>query len=186
MKFRLAPIALGMLVCVVATCFSFTNAFSQPYRTLTVDDFQGTPGTNGEVIAYTNCSIDYRYGAHHEKNYFMLNFTIELTMNSYKSWIDRNRITSDEMMADVLKHEQGHYIIAYMEQQELLRAVSKTVFYSDYQSAAMNIFNRIDAKYKKLNSDYDTETNHMRNRAQQQSWDAWFKKRLEYEPPVNP
>ena len=50
----------------------------------------------------------------------------------------------------------------------------------------MNIFNRIDAKYKKLNPDYDTETNHKRNRAQQQSWDAWCKKRLEYEPPANP
>jgi len=71
---------------------------------------------------------------------------------------------------------------AYMEQQELLRAVAKTVFYADYQSQAAAIFNRIDAKYKQLNHDYDEDTQHMINRPQQQSWDAYFKKRLENAP----
>jgi len=87
------------------------------------------------------------------------------------------------MLAEVLRHEQGHYTIAYMEQQELLRTVSKTIFYANYQSAAQSIFNRIDAKYKQLNIDYDIDTQHMQNRTQQQSWDAYFKKRLTYMPP---
>ncbi len=97
--------------------------------------------------------------------------------------MDKRRVTSQEMLAEILKHEQGHYIIAFMEQQELLRTVSKTVFYADYQYTAKNIFDRIDAKYKQLNQDYDADTNHMLNRTQQQSWDAYFKKRLAYMPP---
>jgi hypothetical protein len=182
MKFRLV-----LLMCVAAMCVSFTKTFSQPYRTLTIDDFQGIPNTrNGEVVAYTNCSIDFRYQAHHERDYYMLDFNILLTMNNNKSWMDKRHITSQEMLAEVLKHEQGHYIIAYMEQQELLRTVSRTVFRSDYQSAAMNIFNRVDAKYKQLNLDYDADTRHMQNREQQQSWNAYFKKKLDYMPPVNP
>ncbi|MDF2430961.1 MAG: hypothetical protein JWP44_592 [Mucilaginibacter sp.] len=174
------------LICIVVSCFFSFVAFSQPYRTLTIDDFQGVPHNNGEVVAYTNCSIDFHYEAYREKNYYILNFNIRLTMNNGKSWMDKRRITSREMLDEVLKHEQGHYIVAYMEQQELLREVSHTVFYADYQSAAMKIFNRIDAKYKQLNSSYDADTEHMRNREQQQSWDAYFKKRLEYMPPVNP
>ena len=97
--------------------------------------------------------------------------------------MDKSSITSSEMLAEVLKHEQGHYIIAYLEQQELLREVAKTVFGSDYQYRAQEIFDRIDAKYKQLNQDYDEDTGHMANRVQQISWDKYFQKKLEYMPP---
>jgi hypothetical protein len=180
MKFRFVRLtgvaALSLFVSLVVS--------AQPPRQLTIDDFQGAPHQNSATVAYTNCSIRFTYKARREKNYYLLDFDIGLTLNSDKSWIDESRITSDDMMAEVLKHEQGHYIIAYMEQQELLRAVSKTVFYADYQYQAKAIFDRIDAKYKQLNHDYDADTQHMLNREQQQSWDAYFKKRLEFMPPV--
>ncbi|HEY8781571.1 MAG TPA: DUF922 domain-containing protein [Mucilaginibacter sp.] len=161
-------------------------AYSQPYRALTVDDFQGAPRSNGRgVIAYTNCTINFHYEAHREKDRYRLDFNIRLILNNNKSWMDKRRVTSDEMLAEILKHEQGHYIIAYMEQQELLREVNRTIFGADYQYEAANIFNRIDAKYKQLNFNYDEDTQHMVNRVQQQSWDAYFKKRLEYMPPVD-
>ena len=86
------------------------------------------------------------------------------------------------MLAEILKHEQGHYTIAYLEQQELLRAVGKTVFQRNYQYEAMRIFNEIDAKYKQLNYDYDQDTQHMTNRVQQKSWDVYFQKRLTFMP----
>ena len=70
-----------------------------------------------------------------------------------------------------------------MEQQELQRTVGKTVFYADYQYQASNIFDRIDAKYKQLNLDYDTDTRNSTNREQQRSWDAYFEKKLAYMPP---
>ncbi len=41
--------------------------------------------------------------------------------------MDKRKVTSPEMLAEILKHEQGHYIIAYMEQQELIRTVSKNL-----------------------------------------------------------
>jgi predicted secreted Zn-dependent protease len=135
------------------------------------------------VIAYTNCTIDFQYQAHPQRGYYRLDFNIRLLLNNNKSWMDKDRVTSAEMLAEILKHEQGHYTIAYMEQQELRRTVARTVFHDDYQYEARNIFDRIDAKYKQLNLDYDADTNHMRNRDQQQSWDAYFKKQLEFMPP---
>lgn len=96
--------------------------------------------------------------------------------------MDKGNITSSEMLSEVLKHEQGHYIIAYLEQQELLREVGKMVFGSNYQYEAQQIFDRIDAKYKQLNQDYDKDTQHMTNRVQQNSWDKYFQKKLEYMP----
>jgi predicted secreted Zn-dependent protease len=92
-------------------------------------------------------------------------------------------VRSTEMLTEILKHEQGHYNIAYLEQQELLRTVGMTVFYDDYLYKAKDILRRVDAKYKQLNVDYDEDTNHMLNREQQRNWDAYFRKQLEFLPP---
>ena len=185
MKFILFPKVIGKLVFIALFSLSATAVCAQSYHQLTIDDFQGAPRNNSQgVIAYTNCTIDFQYRAHRQNGYYRLDFDIRLILNNYKSWIDKSRITSTEMLAEILKHEQGHYIIAYMEQQELLRTVAKTVFHEDYQYDAKNIFDRIDAKYKQLNLDYDADTRHMLNRGQQQSWDAYFKKQLEFMPPV--
>jgi predicted secreted Zn-dependent protease len=96
--------------------------------------------------------------------------------------MDRSRITSEKMLAEVLRHEQGHYDIAYMEQQELIRALERTRFSANYQSEAQSLFNRIDNKYKQLNYDYDDDTSHMQNRNQQSSWDAFFRQKIKYLP----
>jgi len=175
---------LVRLFCLSALCVLVTSiAQAQDFHQLTIDDFRGVPRTDQGTVAYTNCSINFHYEAHRERDYYRLDFDIRLVLNNYKSWMDKKRVTTNDQLAEILKHEQGHYTIAYMEQQELLRAVRKTVFHADYQYMAKNIFDRIDAKYKQLNLDYDADTQHMLNRTQQQSWDAYFKKRLEYMPP---
>jgi hypothetical protein len=175
----------GAICTIVLYIFCCRAASAQPYRQLTVDDFEGSPRSNTGVIAYTHCTIDFRYEAYRKNGYYQLNFNIRLLMNRDRSWMDKDRITSPEMLAEVLKHEQGHYVIAYLEQQELLREVGKTRFEADYQYRAQQIFDRIDAKYKQLNKDYDEDTGHMTNRVQQNSWDVYFQRRLEYMPPTD-
>jgi predicted secreted Zn-dependent protease len=167
-------------------CFILTPAPAQPHRLLTVNDFQGAPRANGRgVIAYTNCTIDFKYQASHNNGNYILHANVRLFMNNYKSWIDRSRISSADQLAEILKHEQGHYTIAYLEQQEVLRAIEHTRFTYNYNTEAMAIFNRIDAKYKQLNQDYDEDTEHMVNRQQQHSWDIYFTKRLHFIPQEN-
>jgi hypothetical protein len=171
-------------VILIALCLlSVCTAGAQPYRQLTAADFEGTPRFNrGGAVAYTNCTIDFKYQAHRERGYYRLDFNVQLVMNRYKSWMDRSRITSEKMLAEVLRHEQGHYDIAYMEQQELIRALERTRFSANYQSEAQSLFNRIDNKYKQLNYDYDDDTSHMQNRNQQSSWDAFFRQKIKYLP----
>ncbi len=174
-------------ICAIALlCFAFNPALAQPHRLLTVNDFQGAPQPNGRgVIAYTNCTIDFKYQASRGDGNYILHANVRLSMNNYKSWIDRSRINSNEQLQEILKHEQGHYTIAYLEQQEVLRAIERTRFTANYQYEAMNIFNRIDAKYKQLNSDYDEDTQHMVDKQQQCSWDIYFAKRLQFMPQEN-
>lgn len=176
-------IFMRVICALIMYAVYYPAAWAQAYHQLTADDFEGTPLSRTGVIAYTNCSIDFRYQAYRKNGYYQLDFNIRLIINRNKSWMDKDRIRSSEMMTEILKHEQGHYIIAYLEQQELLREVGKTRFGSDYQYRAQEIFDRIDAKYKQLNQDYDEDTGHMTDRVQQNSWDAYFRKRLEFMPP---
>jgi len=179
MNFRYVRLIYSAVLCL----FISVSALGQPYHKLTLSDFRGAPRSGGGDIAYTNTTIGYTYVPSWQKGYYRLDFTIKLEMNKNESWIDKRRITSPEMLAEILKHEQGHYNIAYLEQQELLRTVSRTVFYDDYLTKAKEILRRIDAKYKQLNIDYDIDTNHMLNREQQRNWDAYFRKQLEFLPP---
>jgi len=174
----MTKILLAGLVSVVICGLFCTSTNAQPFHRLTADDFRGAANSLGEGVAYTNCSIEYRYLARRERDYYVLTFTVRLKMNNDISWIDRRIIRTPELLAEILKHEQGHYNIAYMEQQELLRTVSKTVFYADYQRVAQNIFSRIDAKYQQLNLDYDNDTAHSTNHEQQHSWDVFFQRNL--------
>jgi len=185
MRLILGPKIIGRLLGTAITClFVVPYCSAQGYHQLTADDFQGRTGNiSMGVIAYTNCTIDFQYLAHKQKNYYLLDFDIRLILNKDKSWIDMRRVTSDAMLNEILKHEQGHYMIAFMEQQELRRTLGKTVFRDDYKYTAQDIFNRIDAKYKKLNVDYDADTQHMLNREQQHSWDLYLNKQLEFMPP---
>jgi hypothetical protein len=182
MKFKLL-----WAMCVLALNFIILQkaaAQQHDYHQLTIDDFQGVPRSNGDgVIAYTNCTIDFHYEATPANGYYRLNFRITLQLNHYRSWMDKSRVTSRQQLAEILRHEQGHYIIAYMEQQELLRVVGRTVFHEDYQRAAQEIFDRVDAKYKQLNRDYDDDTHHMVDRTQQKSWNDYFNRQLAYMPP---
>lgn len=165
-------IALLLVFCM--------TAFSQPYKKLTFKDFKGVPKSAGnqDEIAFTSCSIEYSYLAKKEIDYYTLTFTIKLIVNRDQSWIDRSKITNKQIMTRLLNHEQGHYNIAYLEQQELLGTVKHTVFYEDYADVANKIFSTINAKYRQLNIKYDTDTQNSTNKAKQHKWDIYFQKRL--------
>jgi hypothetical protein len=155
------------------------SASAQPFRKLTPSDFRGAtrPGNFAEV-AETSCTIEYAYSARRENDYYILSFNIKLIMNNDQSWMDRSRVNTPALMAEILKHEQGHYNISYLEQQELLRTVSHTVFRDNYKQLAGAIFDRIDAKYRQLNLDYDNDTQNSMNKVQQHSWDTYFARAL--------
>ncbi len=179
-KFARTLYALGLVLFV-------TNLASaqEYYHQLTVNDFKGTPRANGDnAVAYTNCSIDFKYHVHSENNVYQLTFDVRLNLEREKSWIDKKRIFGPQMLTRILNHEQGHYNIAYMEQQEILRIASRTRFDANYQAQASALFNRIHAKYEQLNINYDADTQHMLDNVQQHSWDVYFQKRIDYMPPI--
>jgi hypothetical protein len=185
MKFSLIR-AIGVIAWILIFRLVGMAQTTGFYHQLSAEEFDGIPEltNDGNIIAYTNCYIDFNYRAKSEKGIYHLTCDVKLVFNKDKSWINKKRVYSATMMEEVLKHEQGHYFIAFMEQQELIRTINKTRFDANYQYEASNMFDRIHEKYKQLSLDYDDDTAHMQNKEQQHSWDAYFKRRMEYMPPT--
>ncbi|MDB5002156.1 MAG: hypothetical protein JWQ34_381 [Mucilaginibacter sp.] len=176
------------VLCAAGLWLSINNLASAQdgYHQLTVEDFRGSPrpGDNN-AIAHTKCSINFHYEGAGQGDNFKLNFDVRLTVDRDRSWIDRKRVTDNKQLARILSHEQGHYTISYMEQQELMRMINRTRFDENYyRSQASDLFSRIHAKYQQLNANYDLDTQNMRDKIQQHSWDVYFQKRVEYMPPI--
>src|ERR1700741_3937581 len=92
-------------------------AKAQPYRQLVAEDFQGAPQRGGLAVAATACSIELKYDVHARNGNYQLKFYIRLMVDRERSWMDRARINTPEMLAEILKHEQGHYAVNYIELQ---------------------------------------------------------------------
>lgn len=173
--------ALGITLYVTDLAFAQSS-----YRKLTVNDFRGAPqNTADNTVAHTKCTIDFKYYLAGIRNgAYQLAFDVRVLMQPERSWIDFRRVTSQGMLQRVLNHEQGHYNISCLEQQEILREASRMRFSEDYHHEASALFNRIHNKYQVLNQNYDIDTRHMLDDKQQHSWDVYFQRRIMYAPPI--
>lgn len=158
--------AAMLLLLITSTAFA-----QQSYWQLTPNDFTApVPQGSGFYVAHTSCDVNMRYDVQKRQGNYRLTFNISLRLNRDRSWINRQMVTNNDMMAEVLRHEQGHFQIAYLMQQEMISELNLARYTGDYQRQANDIFNRIDDKYRQMNADYDKDTQHMQNRKQQTAW----------------
>lgn len=151
---------------------------AQPYRKLSVADFTGVPPTDNYFAAYTFCYVHYSYTATRRNGIYNLVFDVQLEFNGQRSWIRRDQINSNTTLANVIDHEQGHYNIAWLMRNELNYILSHHRYTANYQNEITNLFKGVDAKYRKLNDDYENQTIHMTDRKKQLRWDNWFNTKL--------
>lgn len=167
MKHRYVRLMLALACCLLGN--SVVKA--QTYRQLTADDFAGPiPPNSGFYVAHTSCNVFMNYNVRNLRSNYHLTFDIQLKLNRERSWLNRKIANTPESLAQVLRHEQGHYQIAYLMQQEMIRELNAYHYTGDYQHQANTIFKRIDDKYRHMNEDYDEDTQHMQNRKQQTAW----------------
>lgn len=152
---------------------------AQSYHRLAARDFAGTPPTDEGFVAYTNCYVSYSYQPTRHNGIYNIDFDVRLYLNNNKSWIRFNQLKSREMLLNVLRHEQGHYNIAYLMRNELYSAFNHQRYTANYQAEISRIFKRVEAKYHQLNDDYENETQHMTHTQNQEKWDNWFSKQLD-------
>jgi len=153
--------------------FAF-NCYSQQYRKLTLDDFIGQVEENSSRDAYTSWRVSYRYKPSQQQNKY--DFLVTLHFMSEKSWLRRDETTSSSYLQELLNHEQGHFAIGALMQQEVRRVLSEYTYTKNFKMEIDSLFREVAEKYKKMEINYDKETNHMKNKIAQLKWNSLFQK----------
>ncbi len=152
---------------------------AQSYHRLAARDFNGTPPAAHGDIAYTNCHVDFTYQVIHHNNNYDITFDVELNMDNNSSYIRLDQVNSREQLQQILRHEQGHYNIAYLLKCEAYNVLSHHHYTSNYQREIDYLFRQVESKYQKMNADYENMTDHMLNSQNQDKWNAWFSRQID-------
>ena len=174
---------LKMLVALLLLC-TFQTLSAQKIiiggaeanRLLQWSDFSGMPDDSSPFFAYTAWSTKFKYSSvNFEGNKAILNgFEMTLEFNEKNSWVKKGK-ENDEL----LKHEQGHFVVGRLYMQELLSVIASTNFSrSDFQQEVRKIVKDTHQKYAAMSERYDKETNHSMKKEEQAKWNTFFSAQL--------
>jgi hypothetical protein len=85
----------------------------------------------------------------------------------------------DKVNDALLAHEQGHFDIGILCGKEILATFKTTNFErSNYRGQMQSIFQDVLKKYIDMGRQYDKETEHYRNKEEQERWNKLLAERL--------
>jgi hypothetical protein len=145
-------------------------------RLLVWDDFTGNPDKNSSYQANTYWRLNYSF-----KNYTLAGDTVKLTgvavkleLDGKQSWRKKGAET-----ASLLRHEQGHFDIGIICQQEVIQQMNSTILLkNDFVNKLNTIFKTTLEKYHAMGVKYDEETDHSKKQEYQKKWDEFFRSKL--------
>ncbi|MBW4890447.1 hypothetical protein KXQ82_11995 [Mucilaginibacter sp. HMF5004] len=171
-----------MMRRIAVIMFLFIPIFThgQSYHRLTARDFYAAPSSpqSGD-IAFTSCQVNYTYQVIHNKNNYDITFDVKLSMDNARSYIRMADVSDREQLQQILRHEQGHYNIAFLLKCEAYTVLSRYHYSANYQREIDYLYRQLETKYKKMNADYEASTEHMQNNDNQEKWNAWFSRRID-------
>jgi hypothetical protein len=134
-------------------------------RKLTWTDYKGSPDPSISAAASTTTYLSIEYEIENGK----LRYYISSTFSPKRSWV---RHQTDH----VLGHEQGHFDIAELYARRLhQRMLNYTFDRSNFREKLEEIYQTIQKEKDDLQNQYDRETDHSRNEAQQKAWEEKIK-----------
>lgn len=135
---------------------------------LSWNDFKGTPPPQAANAALTNSSISLNFSSGSSFSY-----TIGCHFDQQKSWV---RIQNSQVLA----HEQGHFDLSEI----YARLLKKAMMQYRYDPATVsrdvqNIYQRMMQELQNRQNEYDQQTDHSRNEANQRKWLLTIEQELE-------
>jgi hypothetical protein len=152
---------------------------AQSYHRLAARDFTGSPPAENGDIAYTKCDVEYTYQVVRHNRDYDVTFDVRLNMDNYRSYIRLDHVSTRDQLQQILRHEQGHYNIAFLLKCEAYSVLTHHRYTANYHREIDYLFKQVEAKYQKMNADYEAMTEHMLNDQNQEKWNAWFSRQID-------
>lgn len=145
-------------------------------RPLRWDDFTGKPDYQSSFEANTWWNLKYGFKGISFKGDTVLlqGMSITLELSPQQSWIKKGSETDA-----LLRHEQGHFDIGRLCAAALKKAFDTAyISSSSYKTKPAEIFKAVLQLYHDMGLQYDKETDHSKNKAEQQRWEALLAEKL--------
>ncbi|HLY72451.1 MAG TPA: hypothetical protein VKR53_22135 [Puia sp.] len=128
--------------------------------------YTGQVDYNSRYWANTNCGINYKFSI-----IPTFNDTVKILLHSWIVLKNDSWVLPDKKSNELLEHEQGHLDFAILCSLEFEKVVKSSTFLKiNYSQKIDSLFKVTLNKYKMLEVQYDTETNHMLDRNKQAEW----------------
>lgn len=145
-------------------------------RPLTWADFTGKPDTQSSFEANTWWNIKYGFkGVTFKGDTVLLQgMNIVLELSGQQSWVKKGFETDA-----LLRHEQGHFDIGRLCAAALKKAFDTAyISSSNYKTKPAEIFKAVLQSYHDMGVQYDNETDHSKNKAEQLRWETLLNAKL--------
>jgi hypothetical protein len=138
-----------------------------PNDTLTWALYSTRTETESEFWAGTFWHVYYRF-----KVVSIHVDTVKVDVETHHVLTKESWVLQGKESTELLRHEQLHFNTALLCELQFKKAIdSCTLLLPVYRQKIDSIFNFVLTRIVDLNRQYDKDTNHMRNRAQQALWD---------------
>jgi hypothetical protein len=145
-------------------------------RPLTWQDFTAKPDASSSFYANTGWGIKFntKVAKDGATGVYTSSVETQLYLDPKTSWVKLEK-ASDAL----LQHEQGHFntgILCLRELNKKVAALNNKS--SNFVSEVQSLFKTVLEKYKKMDLQYDEETNHSINKTEQQKWNLFYETEL--------
>ncbi|MBP2830610.1 DUF922 domain-containing protein [Aquimarina sp. U1-2] len=154
----------------------FVGKFSYTERSkLAWSDFRGRPEMSSTFDASVNTGITYQWAYGKDKGDIELNYQVDSFCYPSLSWVKRG-----QMSDHLLMHEQLHFDISELHARIMRKRLKE-------YKAGQNIRRDLNKMYKlvermriNMQERYDEETDHSRNKVNQEKWERKIKTLMWY------
>jgi hypothetical protein len=126
----------------------------------------GQIDSNSNYWANTSCGVNYKF-----RIVPSFTDTVKVVLHSWTVLKNDSWVLPDKKSSELLEHEQGHFDFSILCSLEFEKVVKSTTFLkNNYSQKIDSLFKVTLNKYKLMEIQYDTETNHMFNKNKQAEW----------------
>ncbi len=165
---------------VIVNTTDFTPTFIDPdtlyyfQRPLTFKDFSTKKGANSRYAALIFTNFAYQSDVKIRNDTIFLDFKTKVYQVKSMSWTAEKSLSNLE-----IAHEQNHFSITQLVAEKFKeRLRNEALPPQDFDSRIQYLFLDYYRMINKLQANYDNETNHSLNVAQQQFWEGYVRQEL--------
>lgn len=171
---------MKLLTIIFTLCLTVANAqdIEKPWKAgekLSWSDFKGAPDHNHPYAAITYSGMSYGFSAEIINGKVWVNYDVKSFFVANKSWVKR-WYSNDK---GLLKHEQLHFDITELFARKFRKRLSEMNFTENVKAEIKAVYQQITDEKVKLQKLYDVETDHSKNKQNQNNWDLKINSELQ-------